>query len=120
MIDGNVIKFGYGDLVIQKDRLGINIQQVKKAGECGNNAYPEEVVFCGPWVKIPLTKEEYDEFMFLLDEAESGRLRVFSFKKWTFDFSNFNEESIKVCRENVSYNGMSLDMDALCMSLLAC
>lgn len=108
MIEGNTIKFGYGDVIVRNRILHIDIQQVKSPGECGEHPYDGEYEVCGTRVDIELNHEEYKEYLFLLDAVENRMISSFSFKGWVFDFTNYNAESMRVCRDAVIQLGFDL------------
>ena len=100
MINGNILKFGYGDICVRSDGLTqrISFQQFKPPAECGGNV-PEDVEYIGEEVVLQISYEEYCEFNKQLKSVLSNSISTFSFKGYIFDFTNYNEESVKVCKK---------------------
>ena len=103
MINGNRLKFGYGDICVRSDGLTqrISFQQFKSPAECGGNV-PEDVEYIGEEVVLQISYEEYCEFNRQLKSVLSNSIYTFNFKGYIFDFANFNEESIKACKKHLN------------------
>lgn len=104
MINGNWIKFGYGNVAVGCDPLAriVTFQQIKPPCECGsiiNN--DNNVEYIGQAVKIYFDINSYDYFMKKLSDVEARKITVFRFDDYWFDFSNYNSESIKVCKKHI-------------------
>ena len=101
MINGNRLKFGYGDICVRSDGLTqrISFQQFKPPAECGGNV-PEDVEYIGEEVILQISYEEYCEFNKQLKSVLSNSISTFSFKGYIFDFTNYNEESVNVCKKH--------------------
>ena len=50
-------------------------------------------------IKLPVNCDEYDELSNWLYEVENHIIDSFEFKGYIFDFSNYNKESIRVCKK---------------------
>lgn len=100
MIDGNVLKFGYGDIAVGSDGLTqrISFQQFKPPAECCGSV-PEDVERIGEEVVLQISYEEYCEFNKQLKSVLSKSISTFNFKGYVFDFTNYNEESVKACKK---------------------
>ena len=103
MINGNRLKFGYGDICVKSDALTqrISFQQFKPPTECGCNV-PEDVKFIGNEIILEFSYEDYCEFSKKLEQVYNKETAEFIFKGYVFDFTNFNEESIKVCKKHLN------------------
>lgn len=101
MIYGNVLKFGYGDIAVGSDGLTqrISFQQFKPPTECGGNV-PEDVEYIGEDVVLQISYEEYCELNKQLNSVLSNSISTFIFKGYIFDFTNYNDESVKVCKRH--------------------
>lgn len=104
MIDGNWIKFGYGSVAVGCDPLTriVKFQQIKPPCECGSAINDnKDVEYIGQVVKIYFDISSYNYFMKKLSDIEAQKISVFQFDDYWFDFSNYNIESINVCRKCV-------------------
>ena len=65
MIDGNILKFGYGDIAVGSSALSniITFQQFKPVGKCGDKI-PEDVEYVGEEIAIKGVRSGYYEFYF--------------------------------------------------------
>lgn len=98
MIIDNTIKFGYGDLLIYSFLNILQIKYVDKQFPCGNYINMEEENIT-PIRIIDIDVGTYDKilvFKALMDKVVSKDLLLFEFDEYTFDFSNWNEESVYV------------------------
>ena len=100
MIDGNILKFGYGDIAVGSDGLTqrISFQQFKPPAECGGDV-PEDVEYIGEEIVLQISYDEYREFNEQLKSVLSKEISTFDFKGHIFDFTNYNEESVKGCKK---------------------
>lgn len=98
MIVGNELKFGYGDICVGSSAffMELRFQQFKPPAECGG-PIPEEVEFIGDKIIMKISYEDYRELKNNLKKVSTKEISSFTFKDYIFDFSNFNEESVKVC-----------------------
>jgi hypothetical protein len=103
MIDGNVLKFGYGDIATGADVFSraITFQQFKPPGECGDTL-DCEVEYIGEEIVLQLSYEEYCKLDKLMIQIINKNIVMFSFREYIFDFSNYNEESVRVVRRKLN------------------
>ena len=103
MINGNRLKFGYGDICVRSDGLTqrMSFQQFKPHTECGGNV-PEDIEYIGEEVVLQISYEEYCEFNKYFEQVYNKETTEFIFKGYVFDFTNFNEESINVCKKHLN------------------
>ena len=104
MIDGNVIKFGYGDVAVGGLRLEqqMRFQQFKPPAKIGDHVYPDKVEWVGEVIRLDISYEEYRLFKDSLQEVRDKHIETFEFKGYIFDFTNYNEESIDVCNRKAN------------------
>ena len=104
MINGNRLKFGYGNIAVGSDELTqrMSFQQFKPHAECGGNV-PEDIEYIGDEIILKFSYEDYCEFSKKLEQVYNKETAEFIFKGYVFDFTNFNEESIKVCKKHLNY-----------------
>lgn len=106
MIDGNVIKFGYGDIAVGAMSIlqYMKFTEIKPPHECGTNL--DECDDC-EYVSKPIciSFDTYDEIKLYKDyikQVKSKEILVFEFKSFIFDFTNYNIESVKVCERHIN------------------
>lgn len=112
--DENIIKFGYGDICVGADACGraMIFQRFKSPINCGDTVNLESVELIGKEIVIKINAKDYREFNELLLKVETKKLDKFVFKDYIFDFTNYNEKSIEVCKEK-SNEAMRLYLLAL-------
>ena len=101
MIEGNTIRFGYGDISVGADATNniISFNEVKNSLECGETT-PKHLERTGNSISIQINDfDEYYEFYRSLNEIEKRNLLRFTFKDYVFDFSQYNEKSIIVIKK---------------------
>lgn len=99
MVKGNVIEFGYGDVVVGVDPVKgcITIANIKPPLECGTTIKRgDNSLEYGTTVEI-YENEIHDIYNLICTVNEENR--VVKYNNWIFDFSNYNEESVRVVRE---------------------
>ena len=103
MINGNRLKFGYGDICVRSDGLTRRIifHQFKPPGACGDKVL-DDVKFIGNEIILEFSYENYCEFSKYLEQVSDTEITDFIFKGYIFDFANFNEESINVCKKHLN------------------
>lgn len=99
MIEGNVLKFGYGDISVGSNDLtqSITFQQFKPSAKCGDSV-PEDVEYIGKKIVLKISYKEYCEFSKNLKFIFTKGILVFNFKGYVFDFTNLHEQSINACK----------------------
>ena len=102
MIYGNVLKFGYGDICVGSDGLTqrMSFQQFKPPAKCGDQVL-DDVEYIGDEIILKFSYEDYCEFSKYLEQVSDKEITDFSFKGYIFDFTNYNEESVKVCKKHL-------------------
>lgn len=100
MIEGNRLKFGYGDIAVSGNPFTqkIRFRQFKPPAICGDKLVGSDVEYVGEPVYVTL--EDLDDYHALIDLLNDiGRVAmVFVFKGITFDFIKYNSESVRVCK----------------------
>lgn len=101
MIDGKRFKFGYGDISVggDPDARKIFFQQFKPPAKCGDNVNPDGVEWIGEQIFIKIDYEDYVKLNQLLDDVKAREISEFTFKNYVFDFTNYNEKSVEVCKQ---------------------
>ena len=114
MINGNQLKFGYGDIGVYADEMlqRIHFQNIKPPQECGSCVNTKDVKFIGDTISIDLCYNSYKELMKLLTAVESKEITTFEFEGYVFDFTNYNKKSIDVCKSKARL-AISLNILAL-------
>lgn len=103
MIKGNVIEFGYGDVVVGVNQMEgcIIITNIKPLLECGTKFKKGEIdIEYGLSVKI---YEDNIHDIYDIICTVNKENRIVKYKDWIFDFSNYNEESVRVMKD-ASFN----------------
>lgn len=103
MIDGKVLKFGYGDICI--GHTGFNLQLTfrgfKPPKEIGERILKnEDIEFLTDTVKVDVTIEECFQLKSILNNIEEYD-NVFEFKGYVFDFTKNNTTSLKVLLKQI-------------------
>lgn len=100
MINGNQLKFGYGDIGVYANEIlqQIHFHHIEPPQECGSYVNTKDVKFIGDAISIDLCYNSYKELMKLLTAVESKEITTFEFKGYVFDFTNYNKKSIEVCK----------------------
>ena len=103
MINGNRLKFGYGDISVGSDGLTqrMSFQQFKPPGECGN-IVSDDVEYIGDEIILEFSYEDYCEFSKHLEQVSNKEMTDFIFKGYIFDFANFNKESVNACKKHLN------------------
>lgn len=102
MIDGKILKFGYGDIAVGNKFTNMQLIPFKPPVEIGtdcNDLFANgDITPIGEVVMIKFNSLE--DFAELKDKLEGVRpataSKVFEFKGYTFDFSNYNVKSVEV------------------------
>ena len=103
MINGNRLKFGYGDIAVGSDGLTqrMSFQQFKPPAKCGDKVL-DDVEYIGDEIILEFSYEDYCGFSKKLEQVSDKEMTDFTFKGYIFDFANFNKESINVCKKHLN------------------
>ena len=114
MINGNRLKFGYGDIAVGSDGLTqrMSFRQFKPPAKCGDQVL-DDIEYIGDEIILKFSYEDYCEFSKNIEQVSNKESTEFLFKGHVFDFTNFNEESIKVCKKHLN---SAMRMYFLCMA----
>lgn len=114
MIEGNRLKFGYGDIAVGANGLTqtISFRQFKPPAECGDQV-SEEVEYIGNEIVLEFSYESYCEFNKYLKQISNKEITEFLFKGYIFDFTNYNEKSIDVCKKHL---GIAISWYLMCIA----
>lgn len=105
MIEGTVLKFGYGDIAVGSNALTqtITFQQFKPSEKCGRNV-PKDAEYIGDEIRLDIfSYDEYEKLEVLLKAVQKKALFKFMFKGYEFNFENYNPESVNVCLRNLNF-----------------
>lgn len=107
MIKGNVIKFGYGDVVVGGCNLGyIEITNIKPPLECGQTITKDIYKDLEIGLSVRIYEENtWDIYKLMRTVNENNR--IVAYKGYVLDFSNYNEESVRVVKD-ASYRTVNL------------
>lgn len=102
MIDGNILRFGFGDIAVGSSALNniITFQQFKPVGKCGDKI-PEDVGYIGEEIAIKVSYSDHWEFINRLNRVSNNEISEFEFKGYIFDFTNRNIDSVIACKEHI-------------------
>lgn len=101
MIEGNRIKFGYGDICVGASafKQQVTFQQFKPPAEPGENV-PYDVEFTSEQIVIDLDLNSsfkiYNDILRSMRYVKERKITEFEIKGYILDFSNYNEKSIDV------------------------
>lgn len=103
MIDGKILKFGYGDIAVANKVFAMALTPFKPPVEVGTDCYDlfslGVIEPIGETIYIQF--ETFFDFHDLKDKLDNLHThKVFVFKGYTFDFTNYNAKSVEVV-ENV-------------------
>ena len=78
MIDGNILKFGFGDIAVGSSALGniITFQQFKPVGKCGDKI-SEDVEYVGEEITIKVSYNDHWEFINHLNRISNNEISEF-------------------------------------------
>lgn len=103
MIEGNKIRFGYGDITVLGDPVSsiIEIKQIKPPVNVGTdiNFIRDSIEYVGDPIRIKLDLDSYTTFSNRLCLVENQYKLSFEFNEYIFDFSKFNLDSIAVLKD---------------------
>ena len=115
MIDGNVLKFGYGDIAVSSNiwTHEMKFQEIEPPLECGDRV-PDDWGEIGRNVTITLNFDDYVNLSKLISKVKNKELSIFEFKGYVFDFSKYDEKSIAVVEKRCDNCGSLLLLSAAC------
>lgn len=103
MIDGKTLKFGYGDIVVDADPFtrSMVFQQFRPPGKCGDDIVVTDVDLIGEMITIKIGYKDYENLDELFNKVRAREISEFTFKEYTFDFTNYNEKSVEACKREL-------------------
>ena len=103
MIKGNTLYFGYGDIAVGSNSWNYspivtftNMKPPCKCGETITEKMKEEINF---YEEIKIEVEDYELYNLLCNVDKDNR--IINYKEYTFDFTNYNQERVRLCKEGV-------------------
>ena len=110
MIEGNILRFGHGDISITADIITntINFKQISTQLECGTVS-PKDINYTDNIINIRINDfDEYYEFYKCLREVNKRNITQFTFKDYVFNFNNYNEKSIIVIEKYLNKASLTI------------
>lgn len=103
MIEGNIVKFGYGDILVDFTYKGLRFREIDKAQTVGDSAKEDlesgKVKITGAALSINIKNtEDLHNFVKCLEAVKAGKTHIV----WStiiLDFSNSNANSIDVIEQ---------------------
>lgn len=95
MIKGNVIKFGYGDVLVGSNPMldVFTVTNIKPPQEIGTliNRIEGDMIEYGETIEIKVDCS-FDLYRIIKSVDENNK--IVKYKEWIFDFTNFNQLSV--------------------------
>ena len=115
MIERKVLKFGYGDIVVGGHPVTqeISFQQIKSCAKCGEYPKLDDTELVGECIRIKIEYKDYLKLKEKLASVKSRKISKFKFKGYTFDFTNYNKESVNVC---IQASGRAINLYQLALA----
>lgn len=95
MIVGNVLKFGFGDVGVECDKIREEMifKNIKPPQEIGTTLYPELDIEYGETIRF---KEDHPYEFYKLIKTVNENNRIVEYKGYVFDFTEYNQDSVNV------------------------
>lgn len=99
MIEGNVIKFGYGDVVVAHVFTSLKLTCINKTYPLGHTISGDDTSYdIITQINIDFhTFISINEFISKLKDVLLDEVRIFKYGNYIFDFTNYNETSLNAC-----------------------
>jgi hypothetical protein len=103
MIKENTLYFGYGDIAVSSNTWGyspiVNFTDIKPPCKCGETITKEmqENIEFGKSINIEMNDYDLYDLLCSIDETN----KVIKYKEYTLDFTEYNKESVRVCKDGV-------------------
>lgn len=103
MINANRLEFGYGDIAVGSYPITqeLTFTGFRPPGVPGESLVDKDIEILTETIKIHITLDSYSELKKKLRGILDRRYVIFGFEGYTFDFSNYNEGSVKACIHNL-------------------
>ena len=103
MIKGNIIKFGYGDILVgcycnvddDWDKFNLHLTSIKPPQEIGESVIGKEYDILED-LFISANSEEIFRLRGILSEIFQSSSKVINFKNYVLDFTEYNKKSVDV------------------------
>lgn len=103
MIKGNIIKFGYGDILVgcynniddNWDKFSLHLTAIKPPQEIGESVVGKEYDILED-LNIIANSEEIFRLRCVLSEIFQSGSKVINFKDYVLDFTEYNKKSVEV------------------------
>ena len=116
MINGDILKFGAGDICVDGGITDIGIlkfHQIKPPQDVGTQVIPSKTEFIGSAIVF----DELDlilDLMQKINQVVAGEYRVFDCGGFVFDFSDGDPQSIEVVKRHVERTFMQMYIMTAC------
>lgn len=116
MIKGNTLYFGSGDIVVSSNSwcysAEVGFTNIKLPCKCGDTITKEIERNIEFYDSISITLEDYELYNLLCNVDENNT--IFIYKDYIFDFTNFNKESVRVCKDGVKNALLAYQLTLAC------
>lgn len=109
MIEGNTLKFGYGDIAVNTKGLKLRFIPFKPPVEVGTHCADlfknGDIEAIGEPISIKFSDlKDFTELLKKLKDVDENK--VFEFKGYVFDFTNYNKTSVEIleCGRKIIYS----------------
>ncbi len=96
-LQNKIIYFGYGDVSVISNQTGrIWFQSIKPSCECGEDILDRNDIELG---EMLIVVEDHPHDLYKLFTTVSKENTVVRYKDVTFNFTNYNQKSVEVCKK---------------------
>ena len=106
MIEGNTLKFGYGDIATGSFADILTFRPFNPPQKVGTDVRDGNVEWSGNRIVIQLGYDDALQLLVYLRQVSNGERSTFEFANYIFDFSHFDAESVAIL---ISYARRVLD-----------
>lgn len=101
MIIGNTVRFGYGDVLVGSDSLAgkLTLRNIAPPQEIGTSFNSMNLEDFEIGLEIEITEDNSHDLYNAL-KSVTRENPILKFKEWTLDFSNYNEESVRIVKKH--------------------
>lgn len=96
MIEGNTLKFGYGDIATGSFTDVLTFRPLNPPQKVGTDVCDDNVEWSGDRIVIRLGYDNALQLLVYLRQVSDGERSTFEFADYIFDFSHFDAESVAI------------------------
>lgn len=102
MIKDKTIIFGHGTVAVGSEMYCefITFHEMTKPEICGTVLYNKNIEVVGKGIMIMINPFTYNEYIKKLEEIDKNLGGKFEFEGYTFDFTKYNANSTKSCKNH--------------------